>query len=206
MNKKQKFEKFLEGLKGHNQDALIESVKKGFRVCYESDEAWFSGDAELTKSDEPGIDYVYYSSLDHELLNDFFKTPEIKDEIMKEFKEKFNSEPEAVSLKIGIENANPKYESGDSSVGVSSGAYMEYDDAYLKVIFSDENGNKIEKQFPPEYWPKVIYKNAPLIRNYTKEVYDNLSEKLDAIANGHYEDIALSRQIDRYEDRLDRGE
>jgi len=36
MNNKQKFENFLESLKGKNQDALIESVKKGFRVCFES--------------------------------------------------------------------------------------------------------------------------------------------------------------------------
>lgn len=31
-----KFKKFLESLKGNGQDALIESVKKGFKVCFES--------------------------------------------------------------------------------------------------------------------------------------------------------------------------
>jgi len=35
MNKKEKFEVFLESLKGQENDALIESVKAGFRACYE---------------------------------------------------------------------------------------------------------------------------------------------------------------------------
>lgn len=35
MNKKQKFENFLESLKGTGQDTLIESVKQGFQVCFE---------------------------------------------------------------------------------------------------------------------------------------------------------------------------
>jgi hypothetical protein len=37
MNKKQQFLGFLDGLKGHGQDALVESVKKGFVVCMEAD-------------------------------------------------------------------------------------------------------------------------------------------------------------------------
>lgn len=37
MNNKEKFENFLESLKGHGHDVLIESVKKGFTVCYESE-------------------------------------------------------------------------------------------------------------------------------------------------------------------------
>jgi len=36
MNKKQKFESFLESLKGTGQDTLIENVKKGFQVCFEN--------------------------------------------------------------------------------------------------------------------------------------------------------------------------
>jgi len=36
MNKKEKFESFLESLKGNGEDKLIESVKKGFQVCYEN--------------------------------------------------------------------------------------------------------------------------------------------------------------------------
>jgi len=36
MNNKEKFENFLESLKGNGQDTLIESVKQGFQVCYES--------------------------------------------------------------------------------------------------------------------------------------------------------------------------
>jgi len=35
MNNRQKFEGFLESLKGNGQDALIESVKQGFQVCFE---------------------------------------------------------------------------------------------------------------------------------------------------------------------------
>lgn len=38
MNKTEKFKNFLESLKGHGQDSLIESVSHGFQVCYESDE------------------------------------------------------------------------------------------------------------------------------------------------------------------------
>jgi len=34
---KDKFIAFLESLKGEGQDTLIESVKKGFDVCYEND-------------------------------------------------------------------------------------------------------------------------------------------------------------------------
>ena len=35
MNNKEKFENFLESLKGNGQDVLIESVKSGFQACYE---------------------------------------------------------------------------------------------------------------------------------------------------------------------------
>ena len=44
MSNIKKFADFLESLKGNGQDALIESVKKGFRVCMES--------YELTPEDE----------------------------------------------------------------------------------------------------------------------------------------------------------
>lgn len=37
MNKKQQFEDFLESLKGHEQDILVESVKKGFQICFEAE-------------------------------------------------------------------------------------------------------------------------------------------------------------------------
>ena len=36
MNSKQKFENFLESLKKNGNKALIESVKKGYKVCFES--------------------------------------------------------------------------------------------------------------------------------------------------------------------------
>jgi len=36
MNKIEKFKKFLDSLKGHGQDTLIESVEKGFQAYYES--------------------------------------------------------------------------------------------------------------------------------------------------------------------------
>ena len=35
MDKRQKFESFLESLKENGQDTLIESVKKGFNICME---------------------------------------------------------------------------------------------------------------------------------------------------------------------------
>ena len=35
MNNRQKFEKFLESLKGNKQDTLIESIKEGFQACFE---------------------------------------------------------------------------------------------------------------------------------------------------------------------------
>ena len=39
MKNKQKFEKFLESLKGKDQDALIESIKTGFKACLENETA-----------------------------------------------------------------------------------------------------------------------------------------------------------------------
>ena len=36
MNNKKKFDNFLESLKGNDQDKLIESIEKGFQVCFES--------------------------------------------------------------------------------------------------------------------------------------------------------------------------
>lgn len=38
MSNSQKFENFLESLKGHGNDSLIESVKSGFKTCIESEE------------------------------------------------------------------------------------------------------------------------------------------------------------------------
>ena len=37
MNKKEKFENFLESLKGNEQDNLIETIKSGFQTCYEAE-------------------------------------------------------------------------------------------------------------------------------------------------------------------------
>jgi len=36
MDKIEKFEKFLESFKGKGQDTLIESMRKGFRACFEN--------------------------------------------------------------------------------------------------------------------------------------------------------------------------
>lgn len=46
MNNNKKFKTFLEELKGHGQDSLIESVKEGFNVCFES-EMFSDSDVEL---------------------------------------------------------------------------------------------------------------------------------------------------------------
>jgi len=60
MNNKQKFETFLESLKGNGQDTLIESVKKGFQVCMEGtsavikiipEEEWPEGKSDPTQYD-----------------------------------------------------------------------------------------------------------------------------------------------------------
>ena len=37
MNNKQKFENFIESLKGNGYDVLIEGVKKGFQACFEDE-------------------------------------------------------------------------------------------------------------------------------------------------------------------------
>ena len=37
MKNTQKFKNFLESIKGNGQDVLIESVKKGFQACFESE-------------------------------------------------------------------------------------------------------------------------------------------------------------------------
>jgi len=55
MNKKQKFEKFLESLKGNGQDVLIESLKQGFQVCFENEVNFQKGE-----SLQKGELYKYY--------------------------------------------------------------------------------------------------------------------------------------------------
>jgi hypothetical protein len=201
-HKEKVFENFLDSLKGNGQDSLVEAARHGFRVCFESE----YGEDKLVESDEEGIDYIYSSVESYPLLKEFSKLPEVNEEVMKEFKEKFNSEPEVASMRVGIKNVNPRYEPEDSSVGVRGGAYMEYDDAYLKVIFIDDNGNEIERQFPREYWQKVIKVKAPAIAEFSKKVYDNMYKKLDKIANGHYEGLALDKQINKYEDKMSRDD
>ena len=52
MNKKQKFENFLESLKGKDQDALIESVKSGFQACYEGVEEDYDDDDDDSRNYE----------------------------------------------------------------------------------------------------------------------------------------------------------
>lgn len=39
MNNKQKFQNFLESIKNGKYDTLIESVKKGFNICFEAEES-----------------------------------------------------------------------------------------------------------------------------------------------------------------------
>jgi len=58
MNSKQKFENFLESLKGKDQDTLIESVKQGFRVCFE--EMGDLDEDEIEEDDEEGDDEYRY--------------------------------------------------------------------------------------------------------------------------------------------------
>ena len=47
MNSREKFENFLESLKGNGQNALVESIKKGFRACFESEEIPVTTDTRL---------------------------------------------------------------------------------------------------------------------------------------------------------------
>jgi hypothetical protein len=65
INKKQKFENFLESLKDGKQDILIESVKNGFNVCYENEmqlghyitstyETWDEESLEIGETDDKG--------------------------------------------------------------------------------------------------------------------------------------------------------
>lgn len=48
MKNTKKFKNFLESLKGKGQDTLIESVKKGFNICFEN-ENWTVSDTENGK-------------------------------------------------------------------------------------------------------------------------------------------------------------
>lgn len=65
MKKTQKFNKFLESLKGTGHDSLIESVKNGFKVCFENEtrtdhyitttyETWDEESAEIGETDDRG--------------------------------------------------------------------------------------------------------------------------------------------------------
>ena len=54
MNKKQKFETFLESLKGRGQDTLIESVKKGFQACVEMNESYYGDEGGNIRFAGPG--------------------------------------------------------------------------------------------------------------------------------------------------------
>lgn len=40
MNSKEKFENFLESLKGKGQDILVENIEAGFRTCFEAEETF----------------------------------------------------------------------------------------------------------------------------------------------------------------------
>jgi hypothetical protein len=57
MNSKQKFKNFLESLKKNGNEALIESVKKGFQVCFEA--KYGDSTDDKLKMDDEEIDEEY---------------------------------------------------------------------------------------------------------------------------------------------------
>jgi hypothetical protein len=68
MNKKETFLVFLEILKGHGQDALIESVKKGFQIFYENEEKVITYKGKgITKTFPAGY-YRWYSDKEKRFL------------------------------------------------------------------------------------------------------------------------------------------
>jgi len=74
MDKKAKFENFLESLKGHKQDGLIESIKKGFLVCFESTTQltkWFGKSKIVDKQGNPLKVYHngYFDKTSHKIPN-----------------------------------------------------------------------------------------------------------------------------------------
>ena len=89
MNERQKFENFLESLKGNGQDTLIESVKKGFQVCFENEAALNEGikegffkilkTANIFKNKEPD----FSAEKAYQYLSDNFSDEDIKEAIMK---------------------------------------------------------------------------------------------------------------------------
>jgi len=99
MNKKQKFETFLESLKGNGQDTLLESLKQGFHACYEGVERFEfdkNYDYEFNPVEEDDgrgpngrLDYVTFKA--HVKLNEYFqkKYPDIMKQI-NDIRENYN--------------------------------------------------------------------------------------------------------------------
>ena len=69
MNKKEKFDAFLESLKGNGQDNLIENIKKGYQACFESND--------MNKKVQLTIDFAFQTNNQDE-IEDFLNDIEIE--------------------------------------------------------------------------------------------------------------------------------
>jgi len=101
MNKKQKFENFLESLKDGKQDTLIESVKQGFKACFEARltpyeyELQDAGITASSEADYPSSDYTLEDEDDgYELGVGLLKVPQILNKVKEAWVNKGNNESE----------------------------------------------------------------------------------------------------------------
>jgi hypothetical protein len=109
MNKVAKFEEFLESLKGHDQDSLIESVKEGFRALVENEleQVRDSKEGEL----EHVIGNYYYDSKAgkyYDKSTDFYVKPNVVQRQLDAVSNrvKVNNEVAGKLLKLGTINGN----------------------------------------------------------------------------------------------------
>lgn len=152
MDKQAKFEEFLESLKGHEQDTLIESVKEGFKVFCEA-----------------------YHDIDvYELIDILEETPEKnRMELVKQFpsgfKVLFQVDPHAIEFfpkEVRLTVLNQFSDSFSQGFSKKPSAIMEFEMKDRLVILS-----KYFDSF------KIAYEKYPELLNYFPEEKQEIIKK-----------------------------
>ena len=171
-----KFEKFLESLKDGKQDNLIESVKQGFKACFEARltpreyELQDMGISERSEGEIPNSEYVFEDDYDeYELAAALLTVPKILNKIKQLWINKGNAESEfdkddiLYSTSLEIDDIKTTYNAptrgGLEEEPDAGGLELISNPTYTwhanykvgdgaKFIFSDEQMTAICKKYP----------------------------------------------------------
>ena len=187
--RKDKFEKFLESLKGNGQDTLIESVKKGFKVCMESSRGVHTNSPEWYSPDSDDDDYEEEKPKTSPITEFETVSPLSYDEDRNLLKQLVNDDPK---FKVAIRNYIKEYgydgkglftDLDISEIIITDIINVLYDDSYSIDTFKAMIVITLEDTeiYQFEMYDEGYYPSNTSLSKMQNAIYDEVEVKINDI-------------------------